>query len=49
MAETPWSGEQPHRVVGQHAICPATVGDDVLVVGQFGELVGEFIEGNSNC
>ena len=43
------TGEQPHRLVGQHAICPATVGDDVLVVGQFGELVREFIEGNSNC
>ena len=46
MAEWPWSVSRPHRLVGQHAVCPATVGDDVLVVGQFGELVGEFIEGN---
>ena len=42
-------GEHPYRLVGQHAVGAATVGDDVVVVRQFGEMLGEFIEGNRYC
>jgi hypothetical protein len=40
-------GEQADGVVGQYAVGAAAVGDDLLIVREVGELVGEFVEGDA--
>ena len=37
-------GEQAHRVVGEHAVGAAAVGDDLGVGGKFGEACGELVD-----
>ena len=39
-------GEHSYRLVGQYAVGAAAVGDDVMVLRQFGEVIGELIERN---
>src|SRR6516165_8374091 len=42
-------GEQSHRVIREHAVGTATVGDDGLVGGQLVQVLGEFLERDRHC
>jgi rhodanese-related sulfurtransferase len=40
--------QEPDGVVGEHAVGAAAVGDDLPIVGQLHEAVGQFVEGDAD-